>query len=230
MLKLGEITGENIERLVRRWFVMSILTGRYSTSVETVFDEDIRNVVDRGPETVLNDIERTELSDIFWREGLPQAMQTSSRKNPYFDAFLASQVKANNEGFLSRGITVQNLLTGQRDIHHIFPRDYLKKQGLVVRDYNQIANLVVMQRPINIRVSDQPPAIYFEKLQEGCRIGEPPYGVEINNCEELQTNLDHHCIPSDMETGDLTFENYPEFLEKRRKLMAAKIRQYYDSL
>ena len=230
MLKLGEITGENIERLVRRWFVMSILTGRYSTSVETAFEQDIQNIVKDGPETVLNRIERTELSDIFWSERLPQEMQTSSRNNPYFNAFLASQVKAADNGCLSRDMTVQNLLEGQRDIHHIFPRNYLQKRGLVARDYNQIANLVVMQRAINIRIGNEPPSIYFEKLQEGCKIAEPPYGVEINNCEELQTNLDQHCIPSDMEIADLTFENYPEFLEKRRKLMAAKIRQYYDSL
>lgn len=230
MLRSGEITGENIERLVRRWFVMSILTGRYSTSVETVFEQDIQNIVEEGPETVLNRIERAELSDIFWSERLPQEMQTSSRNNPYFNAFLANQVKAADNGCLSRDMTVQNLLEGQRDIHHIFPRNYLQKRGLVARDYNQIANLVIMQRASNIRIGNEPPSIYFEKLQEGCRIGKPPYGVEINNCEELQTNLVQHCIPSDMETGDLTFENYPEFLEKRRKLMAAKIRQYYDSL
>ena len=230
MLKSGEITGENIERLVRRWFVMSTLTGRYSTSVETVFEQDIQNIVEGGPETVLNRIERTELSDIFWSQRLPQEMQTSSRKNPYFNAFLASQVQAADRGCLSRDMTVQNLLEGQSDIHHIFPRKYLQNQGLVARDYNQIANLVVMQRAINIRIGSEPPATYLKKLQEGCRIGEPPYGVEINNCEELQINLDQHCIPSDMETADLTFENYTKFLEKRRKLMAAKIQQYYKNL
>ena len=230
MLKSGEIIGENIERLVRRWFVMSILTGRYSTSVETVFEQDIQSIVKDGPETVLNRIERTELSDIFWSERLPQEMQTSSRNNPYFNAFLANQVKAADKGCLSRDMTVQNLLEGQRDIHHIFPRNYLQKRGLVAKDYNQIANLVIMQRAINIHIGNEPPSIYLEKLQERCRIGEPPYGVEINNCEELQTNLDQHCIPSDMETANLTFENYPEFLEKRRKLMAAKIQEYYKSL
>ncbi|MDE0423330.1 MAG: DUF262 domain-containing protein [Candidatus Poribacteria bacterium] len=230
MLKLGEIAGENIERLVRRWFVMSTLTGRYSTSVETVFERDIQNIVKDGPETVLNRIERTELSDIFWSERLPQEMQTSSRKNPYFNAFLASQVKAADNGCLSRDMTVQNLLEGQRDIHHIFPSKYLQRQGFVAKDYNQIANLVVMQRPINIRIGDKSPATYFEKLQEGCSIGSPPYGVEINNCEELQTNLDQHCIPSDIQIADLTSDNYAAFLEKRRKLMAAKIREYYESL
>ena len=230
MLHSGEVTGENIEGLVRRWFVMSVLTGRYSTSVETIFDQDIRNIVEHGLNETLETMERTQLSDTFWNERLPQEMQTSSRKNPYFNVFLASQVKAADDGCLSRNMTVQNLLEGQRDIHHIFPRKYLQSQGLVAKDYNQIANLVVMQRSINIRIGAKPPAIYFEKLQEGCSIGSRPYGVEINNCEELQTNLNQHCIPSDMQTADLTSENYAAFLKKRRKLMAAKIREYYESL
>ena len=198
--------------------------------METIFDQDIRNIVAHGLNETLETIERTELSDNFWNEGLPQEMRTSSRKNPYFNAFLASQVKTADAGFLSKNMTVQNLLEGQKDIHHIFPRKYLQRQGFVAKDYNQIANLVVMQRSINIRIGDESPATYFEKLQEGCIIGSPPYGVEIDNCEELQTNLDQHCIPSDMETATLTFENYTKFLEKRRNLMAAKIREYYESL
>ncbi|RKU24564.1 hypothetical protein C6497_17225 [Candidatus Poribacteria bacterium] len=230
MLHSKEITGDNIERLVRRWFVMSVLTSRYSASVETTFDQDIRNIVQHGLNETLETIERTELSDIFWNERLPQEMQTSSQKNPYFYVFLASQVIDHDKGCLSKNMTVQNLLEGQKDRHHIFPRKYLQSQGLVAKDYNQIANLVVMQRSINISIGSEPPATYLKKLQEGCRSGEPPYGVEIENLEELQTNLNQHCIPSDMETADLTFENYNEFLGKRRKLMAAKIRQYYESL
>ena len=230
MLHSGEVTGDNIEGLVRRWFVMSVLTSRYSASVETTFDQDIRNIVQHGLNETLETIERTELSDTFWNERLPQEIQTSSQKNPYFNVFLASQVKAADNGFLSKNMTVQNLLEGQRDIHHIFPRKYLQSQGLVAKDYNQIANLVVMQRSINISIGSEPPNTYLKKLQEGCRSGEPLYGVEINNPEELQTNLNQHCIPSDMETADLTVENYTEFLVKRRKLMAAKIRQYYESL
>ena len=36
-----------IETLVRRWFVMSILTGRYAGSSETAFGVDIRNITNR---------------------------------------------------------------------------------------------------------------------------------------------------------------------------------------
>ena len=39
-------------------------------------------------------------------------MDTSVTSSPYFNVFLASQVKANDKGFLSNGHTVQTLLEG----------------------------------------------------------------------------------------------------------------------
>ena len=227
MLRAEKPEPSNIENLVRRWFVMSILTGRYTGTPETAFDEDIRNIITRGASEYLTTIERVNLSDTFWDVGLPQQMETSSPKSPYFNVFLASQVKAKNKGFLSRDITTQALLEGRADIHHIFPRNYLQSHNFEVRDYNQIANLVVMQQEINIAIGDQPPTIYFSDLWEGCRVGKPAYG-RIDDPEELQANLDEHCIPSGMER--VTVDNYIKFLEKRKKLMATKIRDYYRGL
>ena len=80
-----------------------------------------------------------------------------------------------------------------------------------------------MQREINIAIGDTAPATYFSQLQSGCRDGVPPYGG-IGSSEELQKNLEAHCIPEDI------FDNYDEFLEERRKLIVAKIRDYYFSL
>lgn len=49
--ELGEAP-EKIESLVRRWFVMSVLTGRYTGSPETAFNVDIRNISTQGPSSV----------------------------------------------------------------------------------------------------------------------------------------------------------------------------------
>ena len=137
-----------IETLVRRWFVMSVLTGRYTGSPETAFGVDIRNVAEQNAQDYLDAVERAELSDAFWDAGLPQQMDTPVASSPYFNVFLASQVKANDKGFLSNGHTVQTLLEGTSHVHHVFPRNYLKKNGLPRSRYNQIANYVVMQAEI----------------------------------------------------------------------------------
>ena len=216
-----------IETLVRRWFVMSVLTGRYTGSPETAFGVDIRNVAEQNEQDYLDAVERAELSDAFWDAGLPQQMNTSVASNPYFNVFLASQVKANDKGFLSNGHTVQTLLEGTSHVHHVFPRNYLKKKGLVRSRYNQIANYVVMQGEINIAIGDDPPKAYFGALWRQCENGKARYGG-ITDADELHANLAAHCIPHGIEEAEVG--DYDGFLKERRLLMAGKIRDYYRSL
>ena len=216
-----------IETLVRRWFVMSVLTGRYTGSPETAFGVDMRDIDEQGAHQCLNTIELAQLSEAFWSVGLPQQMDTSVASSPYFNVFLATQVKANDKGFLSRDLSVRDLLEGQSDVHHVFPRKYLQDLNFPRSRYNQIANYVVMQREINIAISNQAPARYFSELEEQCRNGIPRYGG-ITDSDQLRENLASHCLPQGMETA--TAETYDLFLQQRRKLMAAKMRDYYKAL
>ena len=226
-LRAQDTNATEIETLVRRWFVMSVLTTRYASSLETTFGVDIRNINEQGADQYLNTIEQAEFSDAFWNVGLPQQMDTSVASSPYFNVFLASHVKANDKGFLSRDLSVRDLLEGQRDIHHVFPRSYLQQHGFPRDRYNQIANYVVMQREINIAIGNRAPATYFSQLEEQCQNGTTYYGG-ITDSAQLRANLDAHCLPQGMETQ--TAENYDAFLQERRKLMAAKIRDYYRAL
>ena len=105
---------------------MSVLTTRYTGSPETTFGVDMRNIDEQGARQYLDTMEQTELSESFWAVGLPQQMDTSVASSSYFNVFLASQVKANDKGFLSRDLSVRDLLEGQRDIHHVFPRKYCR--------------------------------------------------------------------------------------------------------
>jgi hypothetical protein len=61
-----------IEKYVKRWFVMSILTGRYSGSPESVFDTDIRRIASNNFDVYLNEVEEAHLSDAFWNAELIQ--------------------------------------------------------------------------------------------------------------------------------------------------------------
>lgn len=227
ILRSQNVPPEQIEKLVRQWFVMSVLTGRYSKGPQMTFGEDIRGLTaEEGVAAYVNRLDRTALSDAFWDE-LPQLMDTSGTGGIYFNVFLASQVKAGEKGFLSRDVTVRDLLEGQKDIHHVFPQNYLQDQEVAKRQRSQIANLVVMQKEINIAINDTALATYFSELLIGCADGQPAYGG-IDTSDELQENLEAHCIPEGI--GTSIFENYDDFLRERRKLMAAKIRAYYQSL
>ena len=226
-LRAQHVSQQEIERLVRRWFVMSVLTGRYTGSPETAFGADIRDIGTQGARPLLNTIERAELSEAFWDVGLPQQMDTPVASSPYFNVFLASQVKGNDKGFLSRDISVQNLLEGQSHVHHVFPSSYLKQHGFQRGRYNQIANYVIMQSEINIAIGNRPPSTYFSALLEQCEIGVTRYGG-ITNAGELRDNLAAHCIPEGMDAVNI--EGYDSFLQERRSLMATKIRDYYRTL
>ena len=206
---------------------MSVLRGRYTASPETAFDLDIRQVEARGLATSTKAVIEAELPESFWTGMLPQLMDTSSGKSPYFLAYQAAQVKFGDKGFLSRDITVLDLLMNHTDVHHVYPRNHLKQQGLTKGRYNQIANFVLAQSEINIGIRDKPPEVYFKELAEQCDGGQKKYGG-ITDLSELRANLRMSCVPESLLDGEIPA--YDDFLEHRRKLMAQKIKTWFEGL
>jgi hypothetical protein len=122
---------------------------------------------------------------------------------------------------------VRDLVLNRSDVHHIFPRNYLRKRGLPRSKYNQIANFVLAQSEINIAIGDKAPEVYFAELAEQCETGQPKYGL-LADRRAMRRNLRSNCIPEDMLDGIIP--PYDEFLEIRRSLMAQKIRTWFYSL
>jgi len=221
------IPAAEIESLIRRWFVMTMLTGRYAGTPETIFDFDIRQVETHGVVKHVSSVIDASLSDSFWSTLLPQNMETSSSISPYFLVFQAAQVKLQDKGFLSRDITVNDLLLNRTDVHHLFPRKYLKDLGYTKGQYNQIANFALTQTEINIAIGAKAPKIYFEELKKQCNGDKKKYGG-ITEMSQLLENLREHAIPEGI--LDELSENYEGFLIERRKLMANKIKEYFNTL
>ncbi len=228
-LKLRDlgVNSVKIESFVRKWFVYSILTGRYSGSPESTFDYDIKQISNKPFEEYLREKEDGELSDAFWNASLPQSLDTSVASSPYFHVFLASQVKANDRGFLSRDVLVGSLIEHRGDIHHLFPKDYLKKHGFDRAKYNQIANYVYMQSEINIKVGNKPPKEYFESINNQIFEGNQELSG-LSSSEQMLENLRMNCVPEEIQ--NMGIDDYQDFLVLRRKLMASKIKDYYHSL
>lgn len=225
--RADKVPADDLERLVRRWYAMSILRGRYTGSPETAFDLDIRQVEARGLMAYTDSVIESELPESFWTGMLPQLMDTSSSISSYFLAYKAAQVKLGDKGFLSRDITALDLLLNRSDVHHVYPRNYLKQQGLSKGRYNQIANFVLAQSEINIAIGDKAPEIYFNELAEQCAGGKKKYGG-ITNLEDMRANLRMSCLPESLLDG--VMPEYDDFLEQRRKLMAQKIKNWFVGL
>lgn len=222
--KLGE-NPSKIEEYVKKWLVYSILTGRYSASPESTFDFDIKQISQKTFSEYLKEKEDAELSDAFWNASLTQSLNTSVSSSPYFLIFLASQVKSNDKGFLSKDISVRELIEHRGDVHHLFPKDYLKKNKFTRGQYNQIANYVYMQSEINIKLGNNSPKEYFGKIIDFDNINRI---TGISTEDDLSLNLEMNCIP--IEIMEMDIEHYNDFLILRRNLIAKKIRNYYFSL
>jgi hypothetical protein len=218
---------DDLERLVRRWYAMSLLRGRYSGSPESQFDFDIRQISALGLATYVETVLANELPDSFWTGMLPQFMTTSSIKSPYFICYQAAQVKLGDRGFLSRDITATDLLLNRADVHHVYPRQHLKGLNHASSSYNQIANYVIAQSEINIAIGDKPPAAYFAELGVQVTGGAKKYGGIVDR-EDLLANLRMNCIPETMLDGEI--KAYEAFLAERRKLMSLKIKTWFEAL
>ncbi len=232
LLKLnmtGEVEKTAIKRYVSKWFVMSVLTGRYSGSPESRMDMDIRSINEKGVVNYLQEIENAELSDAFWEFGLPQRLDTPNSTAPALLTYTAAQIVNGDKGLFSNKSTVSSLF-GASDVHHIFPKAYLKSvDSLNLRSiYNQVANYAYLDTPINIAISDKAPNLYFKEAFDSAITSGTVFGNPMSK-EELEANLIANCIPLEIVNWDYT-QYLSEFLPKRRQLMAMKIKDYYNSL
>ena len=222
------IPSTDVKRWVQRWYVMSVLTGRYSGSSESVMDRDIRRISEQGFLSFYEEVAQAQLSDTFWEVNLPQALNTTSTRTGAWLVYLASQVRSANNTLFTNGVKVSDVVATIGDIHHIFPKNYLKKEldaqkGL----YNQVANYAYLEKRINIKIADRRPGDYFTEALDACSAGSTYFG-DIAKVDDLYANMAENCIPKDI--FDMGAEDYKNFLSQRRQLMATKIRDYFKGL
>src|SRR5690606_16745869 len=96
-------------------------------------------------------------------------------------------------------------------LHHIFPKALLYNYGYGRQDVNAIANFTFLTQDTNLLVSDADPQQYLDIFEE-----KHP-GI-----------LASHWIPMDRYLWRV--ENYLEFLEARRELLARAANDFLDSL
>lgn len=213
-----------LQRLIGRYFYATTLSGRYTSSPETVMDGDLNRIKDAaGAEAylaVMNKIIADALTSDFWNITLPNAMDSSSARNPELFSFHAAQNKLGAAVLFSHK-KVSDLLdpaikTKRKALerHHLFPRAWLEKQGITdLKQINQTANFALLEWPDNSDIRDEAPAEYVPKLR--ARFSEKDW----RNMHQM------HALPDDWESM-----SYDEFLQQRRGLMAQIIRKGFESL
>ena len=209
------LSQEKIVSYLKRWIIMSALTGRYSGSSETITESDLKMISrDANPINVLDDILDREMNDSFWNGTLPNMLRVQSTQASSWRIFQMSQIYGKDTAWLAKDTSTETVMLEEGNIHHIFPQAYLRKNGFSKGDINNIANYVWVTKPKNIEISDKAPKDYLsdENIIE--------FMSETNNRE--------NAIPEEIVEYD--FHNYSDFLNQRRHLMAKKMREFYENM
>ena len=227
LLQESDVPVADRKRIVQKWYVLSVLTGRYSSSPESAFARDIRQITEQGVPAMLKSIEDAILSENFWNVAVPQDLTMTSTNNPTYLVYLAAQVYFNDISLLSSNITVRELINLGGDVHHVFPKQYLINNHYAKNQYNQEGNYAYLDRPVNESIGKKAPKEYFNIALNQCHTKTSKCGSIIDE-DQLRKNLADNCIPESI--FEMEHEDYSSFLEQRRMLMANKIRKYYESL
>jgi hypothetical protein len=210
--------------LIARWFFMTSLTARYTSSSESALEKDLSRLRSTANAdefvTVLNNTIALTLTPDYWNLTLPNLLATSSTRGPNLAAYEASQNLLGANAFLSKLSTAElSDLVGKghrshMERHHLFPKDYLKRQGIqATSEINQIANLALAEWTDNADIAADAPSVYWVRLSGP--MSQPQR-------DEVQTQ---HALPSGWPEM-----SYRVFLDERRKLMARMIRRAYERL
>lgn len=209
------LSQEKIASYLKRWIIMSALTGRYSGSSETITESDLKMISrDANPINVLDDILDREMNDSFWNGTLPNMLRVQSTQASSWRIFQMSQIYGKDTAWLAKDTSTETVMLEEGNIHHIFPQAYLRKNGFSKGDINQIANYVWVTQPKNLEISDKAPKDYLS---------------DKNITEFMsETNNNENAIPE--EIVDYDFYSYSDFLNQRRHLMAKKMREFYENM
>jgi hypothetical protein len=162
---------------IARWFFMSSLTARYTSSPESAMEADLARLrgITSGVEFVqiLNQICDTSLTSDFWTITLPNELATSSAQSPSLYAYYASLILLNAKALFSKqlvfDLTDPSVHSNKAAVerHHLFPKAHLQSIGITqTRDINQIANYALIEWGDNVKISNQNPAEYVPKLAQ----------------------------------------------------------------
>ena len=158
---------------------------------------------------------------------VPERLRVTSTSNPTFLVYLAAQVYFQDDSLLSSNIKVRELIDLGGDVHHVFPKKYLMDNNYKKSMYNQDANFAYLDTPVNISIGKKAPKEYFTAALKQCQTKIATCGSIIDS-DQLMRNLEMNCIPYEIFQMDCS--DYERFLQKRRLLMAQKIRKFYESL
>ena len=216
---------KTLRSVIARWFFMSHTTGRYTSSPESQIEADLGRISalhsgdGLGFCNELDRIVRSNFTGDYWNISLPNRLDTSAARSPTLFAYWAALNLLDAE-LLFSDLRIRDLFDpntmAPRGIeqHHLFPRAHLGKLEVTAsRQVNAIANMAFLDWPENVEIAAVSPQEYW------------PTMTASMEKERLERQLYWHALPMGWEQLD-----YATFLERRRNLIAAVVRDGFNTL
>lgn len=191
------------------WYIHTLLWGHYSASTESTLTQDIEAIEDTGLDRLI-ELLRQDRGNL----KLTSDDFIAQSKGARFYPLLYMLARVQHARDWETGVELSNNLLGRGtslQLHHIFPKSLLYNYGYSRQQVNQIANFAFLTQETNLKISNKDPAIYLDRY-----------------ANEHPSVLESHWIPMDPALWKL--ENYPAFLDERRKLLAAAANRFLNSL
>lgn len=212
----GPMSSKEYDKLLF-WFVQAGMWGRFSNSTETTMNQDIA-VMEAGGDSLDNLIERLRL----WHGARvePGHFTGWSLGARFYPVLYMLTRMGGARDWGEGGPRLKNDMLGkmsQLEVHHIFPKSRLYDRGFDKSAVNDLANFCFLKKDTNLHisnrlpVSDQPEDEYFPEVQ-------------ANHPDALASQW----IPEDKDLWRI--DNYRDFLEARRELLAAETNRHLQEL
>lgn len=207
----GRLTdGVEQDRLLY-WYVHAAMWGRFSGTTESKINRDLglMDDPDGAIDRLIEEL-RLERGGLRVQPGHFGGWSVGARFYPVL--YLLTRTGGARDWGNGLPLTA-NLLgrLSRLEVHHIFPKAQLYKQGYRRSEVNAVANFCLLTKGTNLQISATRPEVYFPE-------------IEARHPGALASQW----IPMDPELWKL--ENYPAFLEARRKLLANATNRFLAEL
>lgn len=197
--KSGSLTTEEHDKLLF-WYVQAAMWGRFSGSTETEIERAL-SILNASGNEVDALIEDQELWHHF---RITPHNFDGSRISARFYPVLYMLTRMGEARDWGTNIPLKANMLGkmnQLEVHHIFPTSRLMKLGYDLKMRNAVSNFCLLTKDTNLKIRASFPEDYFAKVEE-----------------EHPGALASQWIPNDRDLWKI--ENYPDFLEARKILLA----------
>ena len=208
-------TAQERDRMIY-WMYAALLLRRHTRSLDASLRQDMNVLEEDQPLVGLVTTLKEEEGD---PRVTPENLDMRGIRHPLYNMM---RVVIRAEGGIDwrNGLDLSQPVGDDYEIqsHHIFPRAQLRRAGYDTntshhdkKRVNEIANRIPMTRSGNLDIFDSPPAEYLPQV-----------------ATEYPEALEPALIPPDRELWEM--DNYEQFLEERRKLIAKGINEYMQDL